>query len=148
MDGHGQYLYCLTGKTVLNIAKVLQKLSLSFLDTCRQKKRQRDEHTDKETDGHRQISEAGKQGRHGRQFYIEQVFTVVYCLCSNGFCRRDVVKIDARPTPSNLANTTRELPLHTDLPYYDYTPGVRPDQLNFFMLEFFNLRERPVDPKK
>ena len=38
---------------------------------------------------------------------------------------RDIFHVMSKPEANNLAYTASYLPLHTDLPFYRYQPGVR-----------------------
>jgi gamma-butyrobetaine dioxygenase len=50
------------------------------------------------------------------------------CACM-GFIRRTnygtTYEVQSKPNPNNQAYTTNALPLHTDLPFYDYQPGIQ-----------------------
>lgn len=55
--------------------------------------------------------------------YLCFIPLVLYSIvCSLLF--RHTFQVKAKYNPSNLAYTSDGLPLHTDLPYYDYVPGV------------------------
>ena len=49
------------------------------------------------------------------------ILCIVCVLCSF----RDIFHVMSKPDANNLAYTAGYLPLHTDLPYYRYQPGVR-----------------------
>ena len=51
------------------------------------------------------------------------------------FYFRDIFQVVNKPDAVNIAYTTGYLPLHTDLPYYRYQPGVCfSNDINFYVL--------------
>ena len=49
-----------------------------------------------------------------------------------------IFEVKAKYDANNLAYTTNFLPLHIDLPYYDYIPGVSDGLLSFFSIKTEN----------
>ena len=63
------------------------------------------------------------QSRHEPISYFQRTDYVSYSKLPFILCRAFFV-VESKPSPSNLAYTGSALPMHTDLPFYEYQPSV------------------------